>query len=180
MKVTQNSEILHSSYAAEALQWNARMSLVPGAIKAVPSSDISRLPNELFCEIFKHFISQRPRDKFRITLTHVCRRWRIIAISVHERWACPVFYAPFGVAKEMLKRSGQAPLHIYYTHYEHSGYFKIPPREVLLARLEPLLEALSHFPRLETVELNIPSDPLEELLESGWIDITKHALHSVR
>ncbi|KAK7051660.1 hypothetical protein VNI00_004639 [Paramarasmius palmivorus] len=138
---------------------------------------ISRFPNELLCKTFEHSIESIslvrsecleplddiPEKPFALTLSHVCRRWRTIAIGFPSLWTLIDFSTP-ELANEMLKRSGQAPLHIRYIHFEHS--FKTHERlsdEYVLARMEALSQALSHRSRLQTIQLDIPSAPMEAL-----------------
>lgn len=98
-------------------------------------------------------------------ITHVCRRWRYIAVNLNELWTLFVI-APGNKARleEFIRRSNQSPLTIQHhrTHHEH-----IP--EALLAQMYrirvlhlslhtpcvwvKLQHALSHAPLLEELYL---------------------------
>ncbi|KAK7026119.1 hypothetical protein VNI00_015694 [Paramarasmius palmivorus] len=124
------------------------MSVVPVQDVLKTTHSILCFPTELLCEIFKYLIPQRPEDNFGLVLTHVCRHWRETAIGLHFLWTFLDFRSP-ELAKEMLKRSGQAPLRIHFKHcYSSTG----ASREYHIARMQLLSEALSHSHRLETIE----------------------------
>ncbi|KAK7026120.1 hypothetical protein VNI00_015695 [Paramarasmius palmivorus] len=141
------------------------MSVVPDRDVLKTSHPTPYFPTELLCEIFKYLIPQRPEDDFGLVLTHVCRHWRDIAIGLHFLWTFPDFRSP-ELAKEMLKRSGQAPLRIQFKHcdlkFPSTG---VSPDEYLIPRIQLLSEALLHSHRLETIELDIDCISLEALVE---------------
>ncbi|KAK7044156.1 hypothetical protein VNI00_007876 [Paramarasmius palmivorus] len=131
--------------------------------RASPFKPISRVPSELLCEIFTQFIPRRPEDNFRLTLTHVCRLWRTVAIGLQSLWTFPDFRTP-ELAREMLIRSGRAPLHIQFLH----THFRLAPgmdlEQYKLAQMDILSQALSDSFRLESVHLDVPSVWLRSVL----------------
>ncbi|KAI5990257.1 hypothetical protein EDD15DRAFT_2130911, partial [Pisolithus albus] len=50
---------------------------------------VSRLPNEMLLAIFEEAVSSPPSDKemwIPIDISHVCRRWREVAVSSARLW----------------------------------------------------------------------------------------------
>ncbi|KAK7026118.1 hypothetical protein VNI00_015693 [Paramarasmius palmivorus] len=130
---------------------------------------MSSIPNEILRDIFKYFTPRRPEHNFRITLTHVCRRWRAIAIELHSLWTFPDFRSP-ELATEMLKRSGGAPLHIEFKYTKHSRKTNDRlPKEVILARTETLYDTHRHLPRLKTLKLLRMSPRVMENLAAKYV-----------
>ncbi|KAI0691203.1 hypothetical protein C8T65DRAFT_547017, partial [Cerioporus squamosus] len=88
---------------------------------------INRLANELIVEIFKHVLSAYPRDSsYHVTsrersrvdtgpllsLTHVCRKWREVALGCPDLWA-RVDGECSAQLKAFLLRSRGAPLSLF-------------------------------------------------------------------
>ncbi|KAJ7872303.1 hypothetical protein B0H14DRAFT_186186 [Mycena olivaceomarginata] len=84
---------------------------------------ILTLPNEIVCEIFIHFLPIYPicpplTGLFSpILLTHICRRWREIALALPALWRAilihPNRYPASDLVSTMLSRSGPCPLSIW-------------------------------------------------------------------
>ncbi|KAF9257064.1 hypothetical protein L218DRAFT_1006593 [Marasmius fiardii PR-910] len=86
------------------------------------SCPISLLPSEILIEIFAYLMAHRsasiPFENIRpsyINFTYVCRDWRDLALNTPTLWTQPDFRWPVW-AREMLRRSKGAPLHISYRH----------------------------------------------------------------
>ncbi|KAJ7836587.1 hypothetical protein B0H14DRAFT_3704863, partial [Mycena olivaceomarginata] len=127
------------------------------------------LPTEIVIEIFVQFLPGYPRcppstGPFSPTLlTHICRRWREIALGVPTLWrAIPVSFYDIPLEKQnhisdFLRRSGSCPLSIQ--SYDLS--LAVPEPEVFAAivphrtRWEHLSMRLS-LPELPTIEGPLP------------------------
>lgn len=87
------------------------------------------LPSELLAQIFFVFVDSMKRDDVgvpedatafhhpSVTISHVCQRWRNIAILLPSLWSCLAYYGPLfqeDLRPTFLNRSGNAPLDIIY------------------------------------------------------------------
>ncbi|KAH8091699.1 hypothetical protein BXZ70DRAFT_476761 [Cristinia sonorae] len=88
--------------------------------KVIPP--ISRLPVEVLADIFRWCLPDTatvftPRRRLSwISVTHVCRYWRDVALQTPTLWtAIPVGQGSVPFAKEFLARSRRSPLRIYIT-----------------------------------------------------------------
>ncbi|KAJ7641254.1 hypothetical protein FB45DRAFT_785265, partial [Roridomyces roridus] len=97
------------------------------------SSVVFTLPNELISEIFCHFIPEYPLCPPHMglssptVLTHICRRWRQIALGTPELWRAISLLDPGieqvqepdpGAVEFWLQHSGCLPLSLH-AHVEY-------------------------------------------------------------
>jgi len=82
------------------------------------SALISRLPVEILVQIFSYYSAsdRHPHVRFRtpptwLAVTHVCQRWRDAALSCPFLWV-DMISTNIRWTEEMLKRSGDVPIHI--------------------------------------------------------------------
>ncbi|KAJ4469563.1 hypothetical protein J3R30DRAFT_3304062, partial [Lentinula aciculospora] len=123
---------------------------------------ISQLPAEILCTIFL-FCSVAdpltgttyPADyRWRwITVTHISRLWRDIALSCPALWSKPEF-TKTEWAYEMIRRSKMAPLIIEVTPNNW-----ITPRVV-----DAVSEGLKHLPRINEIHLSVSRENMDKLL----------------
>ncbi|KZV75806.1 hypothetical protein PENSPDRAFT_36721 [Peniophora sp. CONT] len=97
-----------------------------------------------------------------ITVTHVSRRWRSVALADPSLWTRIAFRLGNRWVDEMLTRAGPAPL-IYERLYDHKSSHMSPDREVLTLS--------THLPRIKTLILSdkdtgLMSPILHEVLTS--------------
>ncbi|KAG6829078.1 hypothetical protein H0H92_005789 [Tricholoma furcatifolium] len=100
---------------------------------------ISRLPDEILLSIFLYLRDESvfptldsPRFQFWPNVTHVCHRWRALALSSAVLWTrIPCAYPEY--AEEMLKRSKGAPLTILGACEPFCVSKHIPDEDVLKA-----------------------------------------------
>ncbi|KAG2036935.1 hypothetical protein BDR03DRAFT_1092245 [Suillus americanus] len=105
---------------------------------------ISGLPNEILTVIFEYLEEEERLDGYDsedipacVTVTHVCRHWRNVALECPTLWRFISFYSPFWL-DVMLERSKEIPLVVKYST-------PMP--------LDDCLEkVLSHLPRIEYLE----------------------------
>ncbi|KAJ6601628.1 hypothetical protein B0H10DRAFT_1635884, partial [Mycena sp. CBHHK59/15] len=50
-------------------------------------SPVRRLPPEIIGEIFLYFTPKLWKPELPWKLGHICRRWRMIALSLHQLWS---------------------------------------------------------------------------------------------
>jgi hypothetical protein len=103
-------------------------------------SPVSRLPDELLCIILACLGPdwETYHATSLITLTHVCQRWRRLALAMASLWINPTLYVSDEV-REWIKRAKGRPLDIHYVKPYHGygdGYDK--------ARQAPILESLRY------------------------------------
>ncbi|KAJ7186495.1 hypothetical protein C8R46DRAFT_276044 [Mycena filopes] len=145
----------------------------------IPILSILDLPIEIVCEIFMQFLPTYPLcppltgSQSPTLLTHICRRWREIAVATPSLWrAITVLYdfdaddegvVPMvgtngaGLAQIVdiwLKRSNQYPLSLQFEAGE------TPPPILSTA----FALAVSHISRWEYVKLDLPRADLETIL----------------
>ncbi|KAE9397052.1 hypothetical protein BT96DRAFT_860445, partial [Gymnopus androsaceus JB14] len=65
---------------------------------------ISKLPVEVLCTIFMFCVRERAYRWHWLTITHICRLFRIAALNCPALWATPEFAKP-NLASEMIERS---------------------------------------------------------------------------
>ncbi|RDB16622.1 hypothetical protein Hypma_002869 [Hypsizygus marmoreus] len=139
-------------------------------------SIISRLPPEILAHVFK-FIADSSvalvrSGKLRwIVVSHVCRRWRSVALECPSLWTdIPISHPHW--AKEMLVRSHMAPLtitaivdearqhHPYYTSTYHGDRHQAVIRSTII-------DTLTHLPRIRVLSLTQSTTPdqLSEILQ---------------
>ncbi|ESK93601.1 hypothetical protein Moror_1607 [Moniliophthora roreri MCA 2997] len=116
-------------------------SLVP--INIIPDELMSRI--FIFCAEWLRPILTQPREGEKavegwIVLTHVCQRWRSVALDTPRLWISPAFKYP-SLAFEMLRRSKDAPLIIQYDLHP------MTPRA--WAALDEALDHINHIGDLE-------------------------------
>lgn len=101
---------------------------------------ISRIPSEILSEIFQAYIDDTRRyisgvpDNHWFRFSHVCHRWRIVALNNPALWSHITFHQPAWVM-EMLKRSKAYPLTVEIT----PSYYKpsvIPAVDATLQQLD--------------------------------------------
>ena len=83
---------------------------------------IARMPPELLSRVFSSFIGQEDTDTDLVSVTHVCRRWRAIALSNPNLWN-HVFVTSLEKAATFIERSGDQPLNIYFENYHLAKQF---------------------------------------------------------
>ncbi|CAA7260625.1 unnamed protein product [Cyclocybe aegerita] len=140
-----------SPQTASSMSDNTRTAILPSA---VPPS-IAILPPELLCEIFLHahyLLHHHPHASLAfLPLSHVCRHWRAIALSLPELWSnIPVFHRSW--TGEMLLRSKNATLSVRATFDpELESGFRRANERALEAVLKHLPTRIGH---LEIAGLN--------------------------
>ncbi|KAJ7320812.1 hypothetical protein DFH08DRAFT_1086111 [Mycena albidolilacea] len=107
------------------------------------------LPNEIVCEIFIHFLPIYPICPpltgllSPILLTHICRRWREMALALPVLWRAITMYRNDDLVSTVLSRSGRCPLSIHIDDSNNlSGFLAILPE---YSRLEYLKFRLTSF-----------------------------------
>ncbi|KIK61738.1 hypothetical protein GYMLUDRAFT_243417 [Collybiopsis luxurians FD-317 M1] len=136
------------------------------AIRALQSrrnlmAPISKLPAEILCTIFMFCNTPEPVNTYAavdlrwrwITVTHISRLWRSIAMNCPALWSRPEF-TKTEWAYEMIKRSKMAPLTIEVT----SNYW-LTPRVV-----DAVSEGLKHLDRINEIRLTASRDNMDKLL----------------
>ncbi|KAK7058665.1 hypothetical protein VNI00_002301 [Paramarasmius palmivorus] len=103
---------------------------------------ISRLPPELLSRILAHCAFRSDTEiSSLIRCTHVCSRWRTLALDTPSLWSEPEFEKS-NMALEMLRRARNTPLHI-----------KAALHRPLIAVREPLLEAIQNVSRIASLHI---------------------------
>jgi len=128
---------------------------------------ISRLPPEILSNIFMlcvtdndgHFTVTPYRWSW-ITISHICRHWRNVALECSSLWCHLDFSKPDWIP-EMLNRSKVAPLSVKIRN-EH--YFS-------KKSLDALNAAFQHMYRIKELDLCVPAGDFEDML----CDITQAA-----
>ncbi|KAG1750796.1 hypothetical protein EDB19DRAFT_1351729 [Suillus lakei] len=118
---------------------------------------ISRLPYEILVIIFQYFEEDERLNGYGnddvpacVTVTHVCRHWRKVALECTTLWSFISSASPLWL-DVMLERSKDAPLVVTYT---------IP------ILLEDCLEkVLSHLPRIKHLELGAFSYDVNRIMD---------------
>ncbi|TCD65122.1 hypothetical protein EIP91_003053 [Steccherinum ochraceum] len=90
------------------------------------------LPAELLLKIFSFVQDSRHRDT--MTLTHVCQRWRSVALTSQQLWSYIVPCGSLDWAAECLRRSGSTPIKMRWTRALGKQYHK-KRREVNIATI---------------------------------------------
>ncbi|KAJ7607983.1 hypothetical protein FB45DRAFT_1067713 [Roridomyces roridus] len=122
-------------------------------------SPVRSLPSEILGEIFAWTLptvaeaSDRTSFKFHHSpwnLTHVCSRWRAIAISTPSLWSLLVlpyekYHYPMGAAETQVQRAQTLKIHFYGRNYEWSAYPQIQMLEYLI----------QHSPRWEEFSVHL-------------------------
>lgn len=88
---------------AEYAQWTP--TLPAGTIDA---NELTKLKRDK--EDFRKWNPVNCRMAWISVLTHVCRRWRAVAMADHRLWSRPTIYLGLAWFEEMLRRSQHAPL----------------------------------------------------------------------
>ncbi|KAK7019155.1 hypothetical protein VNI00_018187 [Paramarasmius palmivorus] len=130
---------------------------------------ISRLPTEIFTNVFTYCMDPEPwnRPDFMLRLTHVCRQWRAVILNCPLFWSCPDFSRP-ELAKAMIQRSRSGPLDVRLDRMKlKSGERLVASPNVLSA----VTEALAETSRIRTLDLSVitnsmPSDIWQRLVSS--------------
>jgi hypothetical protein len=122
------------------------------AARNIFASPVSRLPDELLCFILACLGPdwKTYHATSLIILTHVCQRWRRLALAMPLLWISPPLYVVDEV-REWISRAKGRPLDVHYMKPYHGygdGYDK--------ARQTPILESLRYA---------LVSSP------TGWIDV---------
>lgn len=99
-------------------------------------SAVERTPPEIIDYIFalgSSCISFGPSIPFPLLVSHVCGRWRDIALSSSHLWstvACTQSAPRFPILKLLLERSGNHPLDLYFDFHFPKGYVETYPRRL--------------------------------------------------
>ena len=48
---------------------------------------VHRIPSEILAQVFHYFVCTQYNDRDLIAMTHVCRRWRAIALDNPDLWS---------------------------------------------------------------------------------------------
>lgn len=88
-----------------------------------PSQSIDTLPAELLSTVFLHLRQVRRYRQllpFQVTISHVCRHWRQVAISTPQLWSSITLFSKRSLPclEEWLRRSGAAPLDVRLDLYD--------------------------------------------------------------
>ncbi|KAJ7186502.1 hypothetical protein C8R46DRAFT_276105 [Mycena filopes] len=143
---------------------------------------VVNLPTEILCAIFTELLPKYPLcppltgNLSPAVLTHVCRRWREVAVADPSLWrAIAVLFDDYRIDQEpfdivhlvdiWLKRSGQYPLSLHLTGQGNSDWATRQFPHVLAL-------AVSHSSRWEHVELNIPRRALRTVV--GPFPLLRH------
>ncbi|KAK7035836.1 F-box domain-containing protein [Favolaschia claudopus] len=131
------------------------------------------LPNEIVSEILIHCLPPYPEcpplvgPSSPIPLTHICRKWRQIALTTPQLWRAVLLHTqdlPSDLSGIWLSRSGSCPISIDIQDYTYSTQ---------ASRGEELLEAvLPYCARWEYVDLGI--DNVDEPVVEGAMPLLRH------
>ncbi|KAI0358097.1 hypothetical protein OH77DRAFT_1242088 [Trametes cingulata] len=154
----------------QVLAHEARVIELKGRINNLAAT--SRLPPEILSEIFalvaiSHYETQQrnhygPSHAYKwITLTHVCRTWRTVALSTPRLWSRIVLTRP-DVAREVLARSKKAPLWVSATLAYHDD-----------PRLEVLNTLMQESSRIKELRLTGPARMVQSLSTQWRLPATK-------
>ncbi|KAK7691140.1 hypothetical protein QCA50_006243 [Cerrena zonata] len=128
---------------------------------------VSRLSSKLLSRIFSYLtcdVSSHPKvPPYQcITFTHVCHRWREIALQTHDLWSYIHLGHPECVAL-YLERSGQSLLQVTSMR-GHRLPSRYPPRKQLHSPsdVESLKLVLGQSHRLRALTLDLPIHAIEE------------------
>ncbi|KAJ7866321.1 hypothetical protein B0H13DRAFT_2281454 [Mycena leptocephala] len=135
------------------------------------------LPNEIVSDIFMHFLPTWPYSHFPpltglfspTLLTHICRRWREIALGTPALWTA-IGSSRDGVPSEIkahifdlwLKRSRLSPLSVQIVDRDH----RMDVAEILAA-------VVPHRARWEHLELYLPPSHLPNII-NGPMPLLRH------
>ncbi|TCD65143.1 hypothetical protein EIP91_003036 [Steccherinum ochraceum] len=100
---------------------------------------ISRFPNELLLNIFAHLREATLPSNEWFFVTHVCRRWREVALGCRSLWTDIVPSKRNQFALESLRRSSPLPMTLWW----HSSY-KSSPDDLMIA-MQNLHCRISHI-----------------------------------
>ncbi|KAJ3536835.1 hypothetical protein NM688_g6782 [Phlebia brevispora] len=119
-------------------QWNAHLAVVC-------------LPFEILDQIFFEATGPEDDSPYRPRLTHVCRRWRLIAINIPRLWTCPrleprLLRTP-DYLNTVLERSRDSPLYIDCTLAPD----KPNPRSPAFHTLYP--QIMAQYPRIRKLAI---------------------------
>ncbi|KAH6917648.1 hypothetical protein BKA70DRAFT_1252787 [Coprinopsis sp. MPI-PUGE-AT-0042] len=112
---------------------------------------ISRLAPELLARIFRFTVSANNGDRWRrvpkwVVVSHVCQRWRVIALGDSMLWTSISLDWSTACARTVFERSNQAKL-----------YIVLPEKSSSIKSLVIATQALSNTSRVKTLESNDPS-----------------------
>ncbi|KAJ3545840.1 hypothetical protein NMY22_g2286 [Coprinellus aureogranulatus] len=127
------------------------------AVKACQNATvpINRLPPEILSQVFLDVRGKEARVEAAswVTVTHVCRHWRDIALRFTNLWTHLAFPHP-DFTELMLSRSGSAPLHI---EAEDSAFGDG-------RSLDILRKVLSQVARIHTISLESEENEVADVL----------------
>ncbi|TFK64112.1 hypothetical protein BDN72DRAFT_901851 [Pluteus cervinus] len=136
------------------------------------SSPILTLPTELLARIFL-FCVPMSFKKLSSDLGHVCKQWRLTALTTPELWASVVFSRPKWTS-EMLIRARLAPLILRADLKQQSSEIVVPIITQNISRLrileltaarsaltELLKDLISEAPALESLSLGTDQTPVD-------------------
>ncbi|KAF7343264.1 hypothetical protein MVEN_01758300 [Mycena venus] len=120
-------------------------------------ASISRLPTEILTSILElcpkidSDLSEFEPSKFvlGLTVSHVCRRWREIAMKSSQFWSYIALSQPRW-ALEMLHRSRATPL-VVAVSFESSGIKHIAARDLVLAQISRIRQLHLHLPQRSSI-----------------------------
>lgn len=144
----------------------------------LPVPPVDKIPHELLSKIFT-FVSSDPNinPTYLITITHVCARWRQIALASGNVWLrialiYPVTPRHMSYASTMLERSGAYPIDILLDLRDPAWDWDEDTHRFGWKEMEPLMRLfLVHIARWRTVELL--TDTWAPVFTFLWY--TKHA-----
>ncbi|KXN87490.1 hypothetical protein AN958_08795 [Leucoagaricus sp. SymC.cos] len=128
-----------------------------------PQADplINTLPPEILSKIFLPLRQIRRYQRiipFQVSLTHVCRHWRQVAISTPQLWSSITLFSSksFPCVSEWLTRSGSVPLDVRLDLFaaDFRGEVTVPWLEDNLARIVSNIYRFRHLFLFTHKELN--------------------------
>ncbi|KAF7296838.1 Fatty acid hydroxylase [Mycena indigotica] len=144
-------------------------SMSSGSIVFRPRTLVDRLPNELLTAVFAFSVDHDPHDDSILTtspmtLSHVCRRWRVVALACGSLWCSLVITYPtspqqFTRVLTFLSRSKNYPLDILLDVRDPEWDFEQPETQhgFTIQDMQTVLKLLSGngkaAPRWRSMEL---------------------------
>ncbi|KAI9056857.1 hypothetical protein FKP32DRAFT_1417719 [Trametes sanguinea] len=148
------SKPAETSTGDEAPSDSQETAIFSPATSALGSATMDSLPEELFCEILTHLPARQ-----RMEATHVCRRWRNVALAHPHVWQLTSVASedclPYALAKAFMERSKGLPTSLAL-HIRTISRFG-----VAASMLQTVVQEMS---RLRHLHLFIPPDISDKLL----------------
>ncbi|KAL0945270.1 hypothetical protein HGRIS_000781 [Hohenbuehelia grisea] len=144
-----------------------------------PSPSIHKLPAELIADIFAICHATEAGNRrhsttgcARVTLSHVCSRWRAVSLSMPTLWSTITIRAPrdsnIARLEAHLERSAMCPLTLHFISDHSSFSFSTYEYNVEIMKSN-VAKTIIHAHRWKSVQLDLPNEyanPILDLLQS--------------